>query len=81
MSEEIRSKISNGFQTVVPAKIRKKIKGKPGDEIIWSIIGNEVFIRIRKKNRSDSLGDYIGKFSTPDEDDSTRDIDHIVTSE
>jgi len=34
------TRISKGFQTVVPASVRKRFGLNPGDEVIWSIIGD-----------------------------------------
>ena len=79
MNNLIKTKISKGYQTVVPTEIRSKFKSEPGDEVIWSIIGNDVYIRIKKKERKiDPLKKLIGKFSTDKIDDSTSSIDEIV---
>ncbi|MHA1522277.1 MAG: AbrB/MazE/SpoVT family DNA-binding domain-containing protein [Promethearchaeota archaeon] len=78
MSHIIKTKISSGYQTVIPAPIRKKFQGGPGDEVIWSIIGDEVFIRIRRKTNSDPLAELIGKFSTEENDDATSFHDLVV---
>lgn len=78
MSKLIITKISSGFQTVVPASIRKKFQSSPGDEVIWSIVGDQVFIRIKKRSKSDPLEELIGKFSTDEIDDATALHDLVV---
>lgn len=49
--------ISKGYQTVVPAKIRKDYKIAPGDVLEWT--GNErgILVQVRKKR---TLKDIIG---------------------
>ncbi|MGZ7116749.1 MAG: AbrB/MazE/SpoVT family DNA-binding domain-containing protein [Methanobacterium sp.] len=47
MSSE--TKISKGFQTVVPSKIRKKFDIGPGDIIEWKPTKNGAEISFRKK--------------------------------
>ena len=75
----IKTKISKGFQTVVPSEIRNKIHGEPGDEIIWSIVGDEVFVRIAKLHPKDRLSEFIGKYSTSQSDNATENLDRIVS--
>ena len=79
MTDMIRTKVSKGFQTVLPSEIRNKFGGEPGDEIIWSIVGDDVFIHIRKKKSQDPLKNLIGAFGTESEDDATRNIDHVLS--
>jgi len=79
MKNLIKTKISKGYQTVVPAEIRLKFNSEPGDEVIWSIIGEDVFIRIKRKTKTDPIRKLIGRFSTKEEDDSTNLIDEIVS--
>ena len=43
-----RTRVSKGFQTVVPALLRRRLGIGPGDEVIWSIVDDEVYVRIRK---------------------------------
>ncbi len=81
MADIIKTKISKGFQTVVPAEIRSRFHGEPGDEIIWSIIGDQVFIRIKKHTQHASLRDLIGKYATEIEDNATENIDNVVYGE
>ena len=79
MKNLIITKISKGYQTVVPAEIRSKFNSGPGDEVIWSIIGEDVFIRIKRKRKIDPIKELIGRFSTKEKDDSTNLIDEIVS--
>ena len=78
MAQPIKTKLSKGFQTVLPATIREKFQAKPGDEIIWSIIGDEVFIRIKKNEKNGIIKDLIGAFSTKDLDNATNNIDKTL---
>ncbi|MHA1315855.1 MAG: AbrB/MazE/SpoVT family DNA-binding domain-containing protein [Candidatus Helarchaeota archaeon] len=78
MTCPIITKLSKGFQTVLPSEIRKKLDVSPGDEIIWSIIGNEVFIRVKKRRLNDPIKELIGQFSTSEEDNATEHLDSII---
>ncbi|MHA1745164.1 MAG: AbrB/MazE/SpoVT family DNA-binding domain-containing protein [Promethearchaeota archaeon] len=78
MKNLTKTKISKGYQTVVPAVIRTKFKCEPGDEVIWSIIGDDVFIRLKKRTKIDPIKELIGQFSTEKSDDATKAIDEIV---
>lgn len=77
----VRTKVSKGFQTVLPAAVRKKFGVGPGDEVIWTIVGDEVFIRVRKKGGKDPLSEFIGNLPTEGEADATQEIDAIVHGE
>jgi len=79
MKNLIKTKISKGFQTVVPAEVRSKFNSKPGDEVIWSIIGEDVFIRIKRRTKKDPIKELIGRFSTIESDNSTDSLDEIVS--
>jgi bifunctional DNA-binding transcriptional regulator/antitoxin component of YhaV-PrlF toxin-antitoxin module len=78
MVEMIKTKISKGYQTVFPSEIRRKIGGEPGDEIIWSVIGDDVYLHVKKHGNEDPIKALIGAFETTTEDDSTRDLDHAI---
>ena len=43
------TKISKGFQTVVPSDVRKKFGINPGDIVKWQITKEGVIISFRKK--------------------------------
>ena len=45
----VKTKISRGFQVVVPAHIRKKLNLKPGDEITWKSTKEGIIIEPYKK--------------------------------
>jgi bifunctional DNA-binding transcriptional regulator/antitoxin component of YhaV-PrlF toxin-antitoxin module len=49
--------ISKGYQTVVPAKIRKVHNLMPGDVLEWSDSENGIIVQPRKKR---TLNDIIG---------------------
>lgn len=78
MTDLIKTKISKGFQIVVPVEIREKIGAEPGDEIIWSIIGNDVFIRVKRNYNEDPIKKLIGKFTTPTADDVSKNMDKVI---
>lgn len=51
------TKISKGFQTVVPADIRKEFDIGPGDIVEWKTTKNGAKVRFRKKvNIEDIFG-------------------------
>lgn len=77
----IKTKLSQGYQTVLPAEVREKLGAIPGDEIIWSIIGEEIYIRVKKRTTKDPIEDLIGKFSTNGKDNATENIDRIVNND
>jgi AbrB family looped-hinge helix DNA binding protein len=60
------TKISKGFQTVVPAEIRKNFNVGPGDIMEWTTTKDGVNIKFRKKV---SLLDIAGIVDTEDETD------------
>jgi len=52
-----RTKVSKGYQVVVPAPIRKKHGIEPGDELVWEEEGREIRVVPRKRL---SLRDILG---------------------
>jgi len=64
--KNLETKISKGYQTVVPAKLRKAYGISPGDRIIWEEGKGEIRIRIKKKK---SLQEIIGMVSGREETD------------
>ncbi len=60
------TKISKGFQTVVPSDIRKKFDVGPGDIVEWKSTENGVEVRFRKKL---SLRDIAGILETDERTD------------
>ena len=58
----VETKISKGFQTVVPSNIRKLFKVGPGDIVEWKTDKNKVEILFRKKI---TIDDVFGIFDGP----------------
>ena len=51
------TKISKGFQIVVPLEIRKEFNLNPGDKLEWIKNKNEIFVKVRKrKHFKDIIG-------------------------
>ncbi len=61
-----KTKISKGFQTVVPSDIRKRFDVGPGDILEWKPTENGVKVRFRKKL---SLRDIAGIVKTDERTD------------
>ncbi|EKQ51544.1 MAG: looped-hinge helix DNA binding domain, AbrB family [Methanobacterium sp. Maddingley MBC34] len=59
------TKISRGFQTVVPAEIRKKFDVGPGDIMEWIPTDSGVELRFRKKV---NINDILGMVEGPETD-------------
>ena len=55
------TKISKGFQTVIPSKIRKHYKIKPGDILDWIDTEKGILVQPRKKR---TLQDITGLVKT-----------------
>ncbi len=72
------TRVSKGFQTVVPASLRKRFGVGPGDEVVWTILGDEVYIRVRKASGEDPLKALIGALPTEREADATAELDEVV---
>lgn len=81
MAVKIETKLSSGFQTVLPAEIREKFGVGPGDEVVWTMIGDEIFVRVRKRGGEDPLSKLIGAFPTKTKVDATAEIDAVVYGE
>lgn len=54
-----KTKISKGFQTVVPSNIRKKFSVGPGDLIEWVVIDDGVELKFRKKVSLDEITNIV----------------------
>jgi bifunctional DNA-binding transcriptional regulator/antitoxin component of YhaV-PrlF toxin-antitoxin module len=50
-----KTKLSEGYSTVLPAEIRKALKIAPGDILQWEIDGETIRIQPRKKATLDSI--------------------------
>jgi len=81
MAVKIETKLSSGFQTVLPAEIRERFGVGPGDEVVWTMIGDEIFVRVRKIGGEDPLSKLIGAFPTKTKVDATAEIDAVVYGE
>ena len=55
-----QTKISDGYSTVLPAEIRKKLNLTPGDVLQWNIEDENIIIKPRKRV---SLTDICGSIS------------------
>lgn len=78
MATKIKTKVSSGFQTVLPAEIRKKFDVGPGDEVVWAVAGDEIFVMVRKTGGKDPLSKLVGAFPTKTKVDATVEIDAVV---
>jgi len=59
------TKISKGYQTVVPAKLRDAHNISPGDKLVWEEEKGEIKVRVRKKKTlEDIIGIVSGKEKT-----------------
>jgi bifunctional DNA-binding transcriptional regulator/antitoxin component of YhaV-PrlF toxin-antitoxin module len=48
-TEKFRTKISKGFQVVVPSKLRKRYSISVGDVVLWKISNSGVSVQLQKK--------------------------------
>ena len=72
-----RTRLSAGNQVVVPSEIRRRFGLRPGDEVIWTLLGDELHIRFVRK-RKNSLQGLIGKLDMGPTDPGM--IDDVVSS-
>jgi len=72
-----KTKVSKNYQVIIPVEIRKHLNIKPGDEILWAIIENNLRVKIFSK-RKNALVDLIGKLDMG-ETDASKDADEIVS--
>lgn len=49
------TKISKGFQTVVPSEIRKKIGIKPYDIVTWKVDNDKITVEFRKEVKFEDI--------------------------
>jgi bifunctional DNA-binding transcriptional regulator/antitoxin component of YhaV-PrlF toxin-antitoxin module len=49
------TKVSKGYQTVVPAEFRKAHDISPGDRLIWEEAGGVIKIKVRKRKTWDDI--------------------------
>jgi len=51
------TKISKGYQTVVPAELRESCGISPGDRLVWEEVKGEIKIKVKKRK---TLKDIVG---------------------
>ncbi|MFQ6050370.1 MAG: AbrB/MazE/SpoVT family DNA-binding domain-containing protein [Candidatus Hydrothermarchaeota archaeon] len=68
-----KTKISKGFQVVIPSKIRKEFGLEPEDEVVWILEDKKLSISFRKKKKLSAL---IGKIDMGETDPQM--IDEVV---
>jgi len=56
-AQQIRTRISKGYQVVVPAKLRRQYNVDAGDEVLWIVTNGDVIARFRKRP---SIGNIVG---------------------
>lgn len=59
MQMTYKTKISSGFQTVVPSSIRKKFQVGPGDLVEWLPTDTGVELRFRKKVKIENISGIV----------------------
>ena len=57
-----KTRISKGFQTVIPSAVREVFQVEAGDYVEWTTEGEGLFVRFRKRKR---LRDLTGIGSAP----------------
>jgi len=55
--KELRTKISKGYQVVVPSELRREFRLEVGDEVIWTLDKGWISTRFTKKS---ALSNIIG---------------------
>ncbi|MFH1773801.1 MAG: AbrB/MazE/SpoVT family DNA-binding domain-containing protein [Methanobacteriota archaeon] len=51
----MKTKISKGYQVVVPAEVREKFGLEPGDMLLWEKKNDEVVVKPRKRARLEDI--------------------------
>lgn len=51
----MKTKISKGFQTVVPKDIRKKLGIEPGDSLLWEDKNGNIVVRPKKRTTIEDI--------------------------
>ncbi len=51
----MKTKISKGYQVVVPAEVREKFGLEPGDILLWEKKNREVVVKPRKRARLEDI--------------------------
>lgn len=57
MAESVlsESRISNGYLTVVPARVRRLTGARAGDRLEWRLRGSEILIQIRRRKTIEDI--------------------------
>jgi bifunctional DNA-binding transcriptional regulator/antitoxin component of YhaV-PrlF toxin-antitoxin module len=56
LKEKVRTKISKGYQVVVPSQLRRRYDVSIGDEVLWEISSKGISVELHKKP---SLADIV----------------------
>ncbi len=51
----MKTKISKGYQVVVPAEVREKFGLEPGDALLWEKRKDEVIVKPKKKAQLEDI--------------------------
>jgi len=51
----METKISKGYQVVVPSIIRNKFRIKEGDSLVWEILDNKIIVKPKKKKTIENI--------------------------
>jgi len=70
-------RISRGCQISVPSETRERYDLRPGDELLWIDMGEEILIKPLRRNAK--LTDLVGKYDTEDAFDSVAEHDEAVS--
>ncbi|MEM3087264.1 MAG: AbrB/MazE/SpoVT family DNA-binding domain-containing protein [Halobacteria archaeon] len=78
MAELIETKVSRGFQTALPARVRMRWDVGPEDRVVWTLVGGDLFVRFRKNVSRDPLLGLVGKLASRTRTDATAELDAVV---
>lgn len=48
-NKKIRTRISKGFQVVVPSELRRRYEVSVGDEVLWEISKRGISVQLKKR--------------------------------
>lgn len=72
------TKISKGYQTVIPAEVRKAFSIGVGDKLLWRILNKGVVVTGKKKRKEDPLLAMIGSIKLSKPVDATKELDGVL---
>jgi AbrB family looped-hinge helix DNA binding protein len=58
-----KTKISKGFQTVIPSAVRRTLAVEPGDYVEWERGSDGLVVRFRKRRRLRDLEGIVGAWA------------------